>query len=120
MTAYFQRSESLRWTPYLEECLDLLAEKREYPGDELLIHLVRLSLINEKLAQAISHENLGDSFGYVRAPPTYYLRELQSRLRDCGHNTPVDLQQNGKSFVPLRKTHVLMLILGRHHSTALR
>ncbi|RAH75841.1 hypothetical protein BO86DRAFT_374025, partial [Aspergillus japonicus CBS 114.51] len=38
---FFKKASSLRWTPYLEECLETLTQHPDTPNDEVLIHQVR-------------------------------------------------------------------------------
>ncbi|OJK03485.1 hypothetical protein ASPACDRAFT_111277 [Aspergillus aculeatus ATCC 16872] len=45
------RVESLSWSPYLEECLTVLKDINEAPGDALLVGLVKLQLIAAKVTR---------------------------------------------------------------------
>ncbi len=97
----------MRWTPYLDECLRLLEEKREYPTDLLLVYLVRVQLISNKLACAPWNDTFGDAM--TKFPPEFYLKALQSQLDDLKRNIPPELQTNSKSYFlsQLLKQHVL-------------
>lgn len=85
----------MRWTPYLDECLRLLEEMREYPTDLLLVYLVRIQLIHNKVARAPWNDNLGDAA--ARLPPEFYLKALQSQFDDLKRSVPPEIQTNGKS-----------------------
>jgi hypothetical protein len=45
ISVYFQRTDPIRWTPYLEECLDVLARENDAPTDQLLVQCVRVQLL---------------------------------------------------------------------------
>lgn len=42
------RVESLSWSPYLEECLKVLEDAKESPGDDLLVYLIKFQRITSK------------------------------------------------------------------------
>ncbi|OGM48641.1 hypothetical protein ABOM_002046 [Aspergillus bombycis] len=42
------KSDALRWTPHMEESLEILASTKECIGDELLVWLVRIQLVVDK------------------------------------------------------------------------
>lgn len=98
VSSYFQRLDAFRWTPYMDECIAVLAEKKEQSTDTLLIYLVKLQLIVEKIAQAPWHEGCEDAIDSVRAPPTFYLKALQAQLQDCKANIPPEIQGNRKNI----------------------
>jgi hypothetical protein len=98
ISSHFQRIDAIRWTPYLDECLRMLAENREYPTDMLLAHFVRLQLIIERVTQAPWHDGPVDAAGSVRAPSVFYLKALQAQLEDFKRDVPPELQQNGRSI----------------------
>lgn len=94
VSSYFQRLDALRWTPYLDECLAVLAENKEHPTDLLLVHLVKLQLLAEKVSQAPWHEGHGDAIGPTRAPPIFYLKALQAQLQDFKANISPEIRRN--------------------------
>ncbi|KAK9366602.1 hypothetical protein V1509DRAFT_641574 [Lipomyces kononenkoae] len=53
-----RKRDRLHWTPYLEECLQNLEEKREYPTDERFAHQIRLQLIADKALPYPVHNEL--------------------------------------------------------------
>jgi hypothetical protein len=96
ISSYCQRIDALRWTTYLDECLQILSENSEQPNDILLVQYVRLQLIIENLAQAPWHDALPDTTGSMRVPLIFYLKSLQTQLQDFKQKVPLELQQNGK------------------------
>ncbi|OQV07342.1 hypothetical protein CLAIMM_11793 [Cladophialophora immunda] len=47
VSSFLQKTDALRWTPHMEECLVILDEKKECPNDAILVQQVRLQLIVE-------------------------------------------------------------------------
>jgi len=80
----------------MDECLQTLVEKQECPTDEVLVQQVRLQLIVEKVAQIPWHDGEIENAEPIRAPPTLYLKALQSQLQEVKHKLPPKLQRNGK------------------------
>lgn len=98
VSTYFQRIDPLRWTPYLDDCLHVLADEKEYPTDILLVQFVRLQLIVEKVGQAPWHDGLGDNCYSARAPSQFYMKAVQAQLQDFKKSIPPELVQNGRSI----------------------
>ncbi|KAF2807184.1 uncharacterized protein BDZ99DRAFT_500451 [Mytilinidion resinicola] len=48
LSSFLQKTDALRWTPHMEECLIILDEKKECPNDAILVQQVRLQLIVER------------------------------------------------------------------------
>jgi hypothetical protein len=91
---YFQRIELMRWTRYLDECLRLLEEKKEYPTDALLVSLVRVQLICNKGGALIWNDLFGDA--EMRIPADFYVKTLKSQLDDLERSIPGELKSNGR------------------------
>lgn len=94
VASYFQRLESLRWTPYLEECLQVLTETMEYSSDALLVQLVRSQLIVERVGQAPWHDANLDATSSAKAPTQFYLKALLAQLQELKHRMPPQLLHN--------------------------
>lgn len=93
ISSYLRKMDALRWTPHMEECLQILAERPECPTDKILVQQVKLQLIVEKvnhcpwLREAGNAESMG-------APPAFYLEALKLQLQEAKRQIPIDLQQN--------------------------
>ena len=96
LSQYYQRLDALRWTPYLDECVAVLAGNEDLPTDTLLAHLIKLQLIVEDVGRAPWHEGYDDATGSARAPPTFYLKALQAQLHAFKAKIPPGIQRNGK------------------------
>ncbi|KAL5000007.1 hypothetical protein BDV10DRAFT_163766 [Aspergillus recurvatus] len=85
------RTESLRWTGHMKECMDILAEAKETPSDAVLVQMVRAQIVVDKVAK-----DLGGNEGAVdhrSAPVSLYLKGLQSQLDDIREQMPSDAFQ---------------------------
>ncbi|GLA33621.1 hypothetical protein AnigIFM63309_000454 [Aspergillus niger] len=80
IATFLQQSDSLRWTPHLEDCLRLLEEQQECANDGILVQQVRLQLVTDRLS-------LGSRYGGsasvepMRPSPSVYLRPMQTQLQ---------------------------------------
>ncbi|KAF4631334.1 hypothetical protein G7Y89_g6795 [Cudoniella acicularis] len=88
---FFQRIEYMRWTPYLDECLRLLEERKDYLTDNLLVHLVRVQLICNK-GSALTYDVIGDA--EVGVPTDLYVKILKSQLDNLERSVPRELKPN--------------------------
>ncbi|EGO51949.1 hypothetical protein NEUTE1DRAFT_125546 [Neurospora tetrasperma FGSC 2508] len=82
----FGKLESIRYSPYIQQCLNELQESKEYETDGILVHMVQLQRLMEKIAQVNSKTELTESIGGIaRAPDAAYMSTFQSELdKICG------------------------------------
>ncbi|KAE9369122.1 hypothetical protein N431DRAFT_412898 [Stipitochalara longipes BDJ] len=64
VSSFLQKIDALRWTPHMDECLQILDEAKECHNDLILVQLVRLQLIVEKLAARMPHGGAIESSEY--------------------------------------------------------
>ncbi|KAK2837004.1 hypothetical protein FQN49_006508 [Arthroderma sp. PD_2] len=94
IASYFRKLEPLRWTPYMDESLELLINNKEHQSDLLLVGLVRLILITENSVEGVWQSssmppNHGDGT-LLR----FYQRTIQARLDNFKREVSPELQQN--------------------------
>jgi hypothetical protein len=94
----FQNIESMRWTPYLEECLGELQKFNEYATDASLIKYVRLQQMVEKINSSPWFDGTDQSSGWKLYPPTLYIRALQGELQALKNELQTDSPQNRKLY----------------------
>lgn len=80
MSLVLQRIDALRWTPHMDECLQILDQTKECPNDEILVQQVKLQLIVERLALSTPSKGAVEDTGH-REPGSFYLENLQSQLQ---------------------------------------
>ncbi|KAI0884169.1 uncharacterized protein GGS22DRAFT_19950 [Annulohypoxylon maeteangense] len=91
----FLRTQTMRWTPHMEDSLQKLAASPETPNDELLVVMVRTYRIQEDIAQitwrAADHSGNSNS---VKAPPFIYVKALRANLEAIKEELPASLKDN--------------------------
>ncbi|KAL8832018.1 MAG: hypothetical protein Q9170_005051 [Blastenia crenularia] len=94
ITNYFSKSDPMRWTPYLEECLKVMSEQKECPGDIHLAQYTRLQLINNRAAQISESEGISDAAGVGNPLWLFYVNLLQGQLKEVQALIAPEMQQN--------------------------
>ncbi|RAK73383.1 Zn(II)2Cys6 transcription factor domain-containing protein, partial [Aspergillus fijiensis CBS 313.89] len=98
---FFKKASSLRWTPYLEECLETLSQHPDSPHDEVFIHQVRYQHVTEQL-------NHPDNSNFLQAPIPTYQHALTSYLQSAQTNFPPHTQQY--KIIHLHNTHTTLTL----------
>ncbi|GAD91479.1 glucose-methanol-choline (gmc) oxidoreductase [Paecilomyces variotii No. 5] len=93
-SARTMEEHTLRWTSHMDESLQILAEKQEYPTDIVLVQLVKLQLITEKAAQGPWNQWFAENAHSHEPPPAFYLHALQSQVLEVVNKIPPELQHN--------------------------
>ncbi|KAL2810528.1 hypothetical protein BJX63DRAFT_434175 [Aspergillus granulosus] len=106
ISSFVQKTDSLRWTPFMDECIRALEEHQECLNDEILAQQVRLQLITDKLNLGPYHGGLAETPDPIRAPPAYYLRSMHAQLRSIQPR-----------IAPQSQSHKILLLY--HHYTSL-
>ncbi|KAK0634547.1 hypothetical protein B0T17DRAFT_513611 [Bombardia bombarda] len=91
ISSFLQKTDALRWTPHMDECLEVLEERKECPNDRTLVEQVRLQLIVERISiRTNSHEGGLD----LTEPASPSLEGLYSRLQRLSIRLLADFQDN--------------------------
>ncbi|KAJ5597050.1 hypothetical protein N7450_003508 [Penicillium hetheringtonii] len=78
-SAVFRRVDAIPYSRHLNQALEILAEAREHPADELLVHHVRLQSLVEQIAQVAPFDDpQGPHSSW--APITMHIRYLDQQL----------------------------------------
>ncbi|KAJ0414484.1 hypothetical protein BJY00DRAFT_24656 [Aspergillus carlsbadensis] len=89
------RTDYLRWTPHMTECLEFLAQKKATPDDAVLVQIVRAQRVVDKVIKGLGNGFDGVEDGYnTGAPLSFYLKGLQSEIDDIRAGMPTELLQN--------------------------
>ena len=96
IASFLQKIDALRWTPHLDECLQVLDDKQECLNDEILVQQVRLQLIAEKVTLSTWYDGAMETAEHVKAPPSFYFQALHSQLQEVKNKFPPQSQRNGK------------------------
>src|ERR1700761_5021779 len=92
---YFQRNEHMRWTPYLDECLQLLEERKDCSTDELLVCLLRVQLICNRVATVVWTDTFPVGDTRNKLPQDIYVQTFTSQLEEFKRTIPLELRSNG-------------------------
>lgn len=96
LAAHFQRIEPLRWTPYLDNCLQVLNEAKDAPTEIDFVQRVRLQLLTKEALSLTSHDDLGEARSPDPLPTGFYRKSLLAQLEMIKRDIPLELQQNGE------------------------
>jgi hypothetical protein len=88
ISVYFQRIDPIRWTPYLEECLDVLDREKDAPTDQLLVQSVRVQLLCN--AVVLVPWNQG-----TEAAHDVLLNAFKVQFSQLERSIPPEVQMNG-------------------------
>ena len=97
ISSFLQKIDALRWTPHLEECVQVLQEQAECPEDEILVQQVRLQQLVEKVNQSMSHDGALDAATHTKVPPAFYIQALHTQLQEIKSKFSPPAQQDGKN-----------------------
>ncbi|KAL6416266.1 putative zn 2cys6 transcription factor protein [Ilyonectria robusta] len=77
----FLKSQPMRWTSHMEDCLRHLANEAETPGDELLVSIVQIQKVMD-VVTTLMHERLFESeaHGPPKAPSILHVKALRLNL----------------------------------------
>ncbi|RAL15186.1 Zn(II)2Cys6 transcription factor [Aspergillus homomorphus CBS 101889] len=110
------RIESLTWSPYLDDCLKLLEDANEAPGDKLLVYLIRFQLLTSKvmkIALQISDTKTEESTRIIGP----YLASINGELTAVRDPAPSHIKTNKIFQTMAAHTEIVIneLILLRVH-----
>ncbi|KAM0134431.1 hypothetical protein ACHAO1_005643 [Botrytis cinerea] len=103
---YVQRIETLRWTPYADECLKTLSEKPESLHDILMTQIVRLQLIQERVKDSPWYDTTGDGSTAFKAPTLFYLKALKNQMETFRQQIPNEVRENCTFLMHLYNTEL--------------
>ncbi|KAI1381383.1 hypothetical protein F4677DRAFT_402845 [Hypoxylon crocopeplum] len=86
----YRKTEPLRWTPYMDDCLRLVSEGRETHLDMLLATQVKCQIITNQLTCPSPGEFMGGESS--KAPSAVLVAALLGQLSDIRQNLPAQLE----------------------------
>ena len=97
ISSYLHKTDSLRWTPQLYDCLRQLSEDPECPEDEVLVLCVRMQLVVEKAVLSDWYENVFESSPRFQATPLLLFQTAFAQLEEVKNSLPLHLRGYSKS-----------------------
>ena len=92
---FFHRLEAPRWTPYLEECCQILMESGDQPSDKTAVSLVKIQVLADKIGQSPWHGRL-EALHANAPPPVLYLDSLREQLKELKRQISLDQRSHGQ------------------------
>lgn len=97
MALGFQRFESMRYTKYIQTCLSVLEQEREYETDTRLVALVRIQHLTERISQLNAPDDPTEEvLGLPTAPMSAYVSAFHTELDRIRLSLPHDLQNDSE------------------------
>ncbi|KAK0386169.1 hypothetical protein NLU13_6006 [Sarocladium strictum] len=85
------KMDTMKWTDYMDECLEIFEQSPELPTDETLALLVRLQRINDEAQELLVKDAMADG----RGTPTYMFRKgLRQRYNYVRNRARPELMAN--------------------------
>ncbi|KAI5865679.1 hypothetical protein GGS23DRAFT_603235 [Durotheca rogersii] len=104
----FQRTDSPKYTTYIERCVGDLEADNEYETDSLLVHLVRIQHLSERISQLYNNRWGNDGpTGIAHAPISAHAVLFHAELEQVRASVPQHLKSN-------------VLIMGHLNTASLR
>ncbi|KAL2839096.1 hypothetical protein BJY01DRAFT_29115 [Aspergillus pseudoustus] len=96
------KGESLKWTPYYDQCVRVLEEQKEHPSDLILTHLVKLRQLAGSSIEYLTTTYGSDST--LRPDASLVLKSLQAQLQTLKSKIPPDVLANKTLLLELQNT----------------
>ena len=87
----------MAWTPYLSECLQVLADNSACTTDILLVHLVKGQLIYNQVMTVQWTKHTPNKDADNKVPHSFYVQLFTSQLEQFRQSLPEDLKSNSMS-----------------------
>lgn len=97
VSSFLQKSDPLRWTPFMDESLQTLREAKEAPFDETLVQQVRAQLLVEKTALTVWHDGAFSNAGHLKPPLSFYAQALHVDIDKIKNELP-STERNGEGY----------------------
>lgn len=106
--------DTLRWTPHMEESLEVLEREKAYPLDEVLTTFIRIQLVGDEANKLMVRDVMG-SGGEVGQTPSYVFRKgMMTRLQNIRDNMSPAVSQNRKSNNPPTRISLTTQSVSKH------
>src|ERR1700761_2403912 len=84
----------IRWSPYAEECLEILANSPDaFPSDRWLCHLVRAQHIAEDIGFQFSMDDPASQLSLTDSKTQYHLKAFERQLKEWQESAPKELRE---------------------------
>lgn len=94
---FFLKTQTMRWTPHMEECMQKLADEPQWPGDLVLVVLAKVYKVLEDYSQIQwANSEFGGRAAATSAKtnPIHYLKSLRANLEEIKKSLTPELLEN--------------------------
>lgn len=105
---FLQRTDPLRWTTHLGECLSHLEQNAECANDHILVQQVKFQLIIEKKNLSTWYDDIMSGSGQASGASTFFLQALHSQLQLVKNQLPLEVQNNGIVLLHYHHAHLTL------------
>lgn len=70
----------MRWTPHMQECLEVIEARQEASFDKHLVQCVKIQLIVERALQATGRDLFTGTVVTMQPPPYLFAQEMLTQL----------------------------------------
>lgn len=89
------RIEPLKYTPYIQNCIRVLENEREYESDMALVYMVRIQRLTERIVEITAKDRGEEEIpGIPSAPMSAYIPALQSEIDRLRSRLPPKLRND--------------------------
>jgi hypothetical protein len=90
----------MRYTKYIQECISVLEQEREYETDTRLVALVHIQHLTERISQLNAPDDpIEEVPGLPTAPMSAYVSAFHTELDKIRLGLPHDLQNDSQSLM---------------------
>ncbi|TRX88331.1 hypothetical protein FHL15_010769 [Xylaria flabelliformis] len=104
----FLRSQSMRWTPHMRDCLQKVADNPECPEDSLLVTMTQTHRLLEDVAQATWQSPQAEECGMQNQHSINYVNSLRQSLQQIRNTLPQSLLGNKVALSYLDATDMMI------------
>ncbi|KAF7564118.1 hypothetical protein G7046_g61 [Stylonectria norvegica] len=88
ITSFIGKMDSLRWTPHMEDCLDVLDRTKQEPSDVTLVAFIKLQLVCEEAQKLLVRDVMGE----MGPAPTYIFKKgMLAKIKEIQESLPFAL-----------------------------
>ncbi|KAI7974339.1 hypothetical protein EIK77_008522 [Talaromyces pinophilus] len=117
-----RKGQSLRWSPYFNDCLQVLQEEKACENDLTLVQMAKFRLVTEKVIDSAFRDATRPGH-FTTIPASFYIKSLEAELRECIAATPSGLLDNSKPITNniciiwlLANNPIELLLLERYYT----
>ena len=93
---FFHRTESIKWSPYLEECCNRLIASKDHRDDRAAVMLVKCQIVAEIINMSPWHRRSHNLDYPTSVPPALYMTSLQAQIKQIMTGFGPDVEANSR------------------------